>query len=345
MKEPIRCTRCILPETFPGIELDDQGECSYCSNQKRSAVLGEAKLKEVLASETGRTYDCVVPINGGKDSTYVLYYAVKVLGLRALAINYDSGFQSELARDNARSVSNVLDVPLVVLEADYETHVTMLKEILRVSEIAGTFFHVCMNCEVNIRTSAINSARQYNVPFILYGSSRFESIGNHDFLGKKAFMKRIPKRRVPELSFHLAKYSVHSIRQRIQMKVPLRSRFSPIRGVPFPEQKPRIIYFFDYVEWNSMDKVSFLREALGWKSPGAHDDRFDCLLHCFGNHHWLQACGVSVDGFTYSNMVRGTRMKRDDALRKEKAVVERTEEDCQEVLKRLGLEDYQMPRI
>jgi uncharacterized paraquat-inducible protein A len=25
-----RCTKCILPETFPGIEFDEDGVCNYC---------------------------------------------------------------------------------------------------------------------------------------------------------------------------------------------------------------------------------------------------------------------------------------------------------------------------
>jgi len=24
------CTRCVLPETFPGIKFDDEGVCNYC---------------------------------------------------------------------------------------------------------------------------------------------------------------------------------------------------------------------------------------------------------------------------------------------------------------------------
>ena len=26
------CSRCVLPDTFPGISFDDQGVCNYCRN-------------------------------------------------------------------------------------------------------------------------------------------------------------------------------------------------------------------------------------------------------------------------------------------------------------------------
>ena len=45
-------------------------------------------------------YDCVVPLSGGKDSVYVLYYTVKKLGLRAIAVSYDNGFVHEVAIRN-----------------------------------------------------------------------------------------------------------------------------------------------------------------------------------------------------------------------------------------------------
>jgi hypothetical protein len=286
-----------------------------------------------------------VPISGGKDSTYVLYYALEVLDLRAIAVNYDSGFQSDIARDNVRDICRRLGVPLVITKAEYGTQLKMLEEILRISETVGTFFHPCMNCEVNIRTSAINVAKANSVPCILYGSSRFEGIGSHPFLGRKAFVKRIPRAGAPKLILRLAKYSVLSVRQRMQMKVPIRYRFRPMGGVAFPGRNPRVVHFFDYIEWDSLDKVGFLREELGWRSPRDHEDRFDCLLHCFGNHHWLQASGISVDGFTYATMTRENRMKREDAITRERLVADRTETDCLQTLKRLGLDSFRIPRM
>ena len=189
-----RCSRCILPDTFPGIAFNDQQVCNFCLDHKTVSVLGEAKLRELLSSESGELFDCVVPVSGGKDSTYVLYYAVKVLNLRTIAVNYDSGFQSDIAQENIREACNRLNVPLVVCQADYATQVKMLRELTQISEITGTFFHMCMNCEVNIRTAVINTAKQKNIPFILYGDSAFEVFKMHPFMGSKEFIKRITKK-------------------------------------------------------------------------------------------------------------------------------------------------------
>jgi hypothetical protein len=347
MKETKRCSKCILPETFPGIFFNDEGVCNFCTNHKNALVIGEAQLKKVLHAERGRIYDCLVPISGGKDSSYVLYYATEILNLNTIAVNYDSGFQSDIARKNIVSICNRLKVPLVVKRADLRTQVKMLREVLRISEIVGTFFHICMNCEVNIRTSALNTAKENHIPFILYGDSAVEAIGIQPFLGRKAFLNQIPRTSLLRLLLHTTKYSWHSVRQRIGIKVPIRNRFQPMGGsVTFPEQRPKVVHFFDYIEWDTIDKISFLRQKLGWKSPSNQEtNRFDCSLHCFGNHHWLQKCGISVDGFTYSTMIRCNRMKREEAILREKVVRERVQKDCLETIEKIGLKGYRLPTI
>lgn len=133
MEKMKRCTRCILPETFPGISFDEEGVCNFCLTHRSPPTLGEARLREILSAQKGERYDCVVPVSGGKDSTYILYYAVKVLGLRTIAVNYDSGFQSPLAAENARNACEMLDVPLVVIRAGRDRQMRMLREILAIS--------------------------------------------------------------------------------------------------------------------------------------------------------------------------------------------------------------------
>jgi len=343
MKEVRRCTRCILPETFPGISFGEDGVCSFCATHRPSPVLGEDRLREVLSRQKGERYDCVVTVSGGKDSTYILYYATEVLGLRTVAVNYDSGFQSPLAAENARTACQVLGVPLEVVKASHDTQIRMLREVLLISEMLGEFFGTCMNCEVNIRTVAINTALKYKVPYILYGSSDVEDIGVHRFLGARAFLRRIPIRSLPRFAAHVARYSFHSVRQRIEMGVPPRQRFLPFGSVPFPAGRPQIVRFFEYVAWDSLDKIAFLQERLGWRSPADQEQRFDCALHCLGNHKWIQDSGISNDGYTYSTMIREGRIGREDVLRKEALIYDRLQEECGKVLQEVGLADFVLP--
>jgi hypothetical protein len=306
-------------------------------------VLGEDRLREVLTAQKGEVYDCVVPLSGGKDSSYILYYATELLGLRTIAVNYDSGFQAPLAAENARYACQALGVPLVVVKARRDTQLRMLKQAILISEIVGAFFGTCMNCEVNIRTAAINTARKYKVPAILYGSSRIEDIGGHGFLGAGSFVRRIPARRLPRFAARVALYSVHSVRQRIQMGVPLGQRFLPFGNVPFPAGLPQVVYYFEYVAWDSLENVGLLQERLGWRAPVDQEQRFDCALHCLGNYRWLQDSGISMDGYTYSNMIREDRIARKDVLRKEALLQSKVREECLDVYRQIGLDDRALP--
>lgn len=340
--------KCILPETFPGITFNPEGICNFCLNHKDVQVHGEAKLREILNTEKGEVYDCVVPISGGKDSIYALYYAVKMLGLRAVAVNYDSGFQSELAKENMKNACRILGTPLLIVKADYENHAKMLREILLVSEVLGAFFAVCGNCEANIRAVATNIAKKYRIPFILYGRTISEDTEQFSFTGASGFLRNIATtnmRYIPKVLFHIIKYCLYSIRQRIQIGVHIRYRFFPgqIFPPPLPKKRVRTIFLYDYIECDLSNKINLLKEKLGWKFP-SYPHRFDCLLHCFVNHRYLQTTGISADGFNYSRFIREKKMKREDALLFEKRIEERLEEECLQTLEKIGLKHYGMPK-
>jgi hypothetical protein len=85
-----RCSICILPESFPKISLNEKRICNFFSSYETFIPLGENKLVDILERHKAKSYDCVIPISGGKDSTYVLYYAVKKLGLKVICVTNQS---------------------------------------------------------------------------------------------------------------------------------------------------------------------------------------------------------------------------------------------------------------
>jgi len=170
-----RCTKCILPDSYPDSDLDRADVCALCRNYKKpQCVLGRDALIQVLRSIKKKgQYDCIVPLSGGKDSTYILYYAVRELQLKPIAVNYDSGFQSQVAKQNIQRTCKALNVPLVIKKS------RLTKRILKVNFLLlqyGNGFNPCINCEVALRTISINVAKKYAAPYILWGSSALESV-------------------------------------------------------------------------------------------------------------------------------------------------------------------------
>lgn len=350
MKELKRCTRCIIPQTFPGISFNKEGVCSLCQKRISSLpLLGEKKLLEILRTRKGRTYDCVVPLSGGKDSTYVLYYAVKKLNLRAIAVNYDSGFQSDLGKQNMEKACNSLKVPLVVKKAPYKNRLRLVKDALRLSQALGAFLFTCTNCEANIRTTIVNTAKQYSVPFILYGSTGYGTTGQEHLLSRDstvALRRRIIGiflRNPFALPYYTIKLGLHSLRERIHMKTPTKYLFRRTL-MPFPED-PKIIHVFDYLNWDPKSMMRILKEQIGWNAPSGNEARFDCLLHCFENHRWLQQCGISSDGFVASSMIRKNLIRREVALDNERQLITRIQNECSDIACRFGLRNNEIPMI
>ncbi len=116
-----RCTKCLLPETFPFIQYDHAGVCNYCNNYKpQDKVQPIDNLKALVEPYRSKDSnpDCIVPFSGGRDSTYSLHIVKKELGLNPIAFTYDWGMVTDLARRNIARVCGKLGVENIIVSAD-----------------------------------------------------------------------------------------------------------------------------------------------------------------------------------------------------------------------------------
>src|SRR4030042_5973734 len=107
------CSKCVLPETFPGIHFDQNQVCNYCLNahlpeedKKKEYIL---KFEKLLDDVRGKqNYDIIMAYSGGKDSTYILYTLAKRYGMKILALTFDNGFISSRALLNITHMTDML---------------------------------------------------------------------------------------------------------------------------------------------------------------------------------------------------------------------------------------------
>jgi hypothetical protein len=119
------CTRCVADDyLLPGLEFDDRGVCAFCQcyeqAEREGAFAGprnavdEATLLSIAAANKDSRFDVMVLCTGGKDSTYLLWYLAKKLGLRVLAASWNMPYTNDTCRRNLRRALELLpDVELV----------------------------------------------------------------------------------------------------------------------------------------------------------------------------------------------------------------------------------------
>jgi len=119
-----------MDTTDPEIVFDENGICNHCRAYDERAgqellPLPERQRKlELIVEELKqkgkhKDYDCVIGVSGGVDSTMAAYL-VRKLGLRALAVHVDNGWNDELAVYNIEQCCKRLCIDLYTYVIDWE---------------------------------------------------------------------------------------------------------------------------------------------------------------------------------------------------------------------------------
>ena len=99
------CKKCIMPTSRPGILLDKNGICGGCLGvqEKKKSIDWKSRgddLDLILDGVRGQGgYDCLIPVSGGKDSTWQVYTMLQK-GMRPLAITIKCQYRTELGQRN-----------------------------------------------------------------------------------------------------------------------------------------------------------------------------------------------------------------------------------------------------
>ena len=108
------CKKCLYPDTKPQLIFNENGICSACSNSDLKEKINwdekEKELQNILEefkSKDGSNYDCIIPVSGGKDSTFQTYVIKKIYGLNPLVVNFHPLDQTEIGKKNLESLKKI----------------------------------------------------------------------------------------------------------------------------------------------------------------------------------------------------------------------------------------------
>jgi len=93
---------------------NEEGICSACINYNLKEKIDwdakEKELREILdkfKSKDGKNYDCIIPVSGGKDSTYQTYVIKKEFGLNPLVVNFHPLDQTNIGKKNLENLKRL----------------------------------------------------------------------------------------------------------------------------------------------------------------------------------------------------------------------------------------------
>lgn len=99
------CTQCILPDSRPNLTFDADGVCDACRGYRGRVDVEwgerEKDFRSLVADVRHRSsgYDCVIPVSGGKDSTWQVVTCLEY-GLKPLAVTWRPPARTRIGQQN-----------------------------------------------------------------------------------------------------------------------------------------------------------------------------------------------------------------------------------------------------
>lgn len=170
------CTRCLLPSTKPDLSFDSEGVCSACKAfENRSVVDWESRsndfhtIMERYAHKDGANWDCIIPVSGGKDSTYQVIKLLE-LGYKPLCVTATTCDLSAIGRRNIENIKN-----LGVDYVEFSPNPVVRKKLNNIG--LRTVGDISWPEHVGIFTIPVRAAVQFQVPLIIWGENSQNEYG------------------------------------------------------------------------------------------------------------------------------------------------------------------------
>lgn len=103
------CSHCLAMSTRPRISFDERGWCNACRWMEKKKTLDwesrQQELIQLLAKHrrTDGRFDCLVPVSGGKDGSYVAYNLKHKYGMNPLCLTVTPALPLPLGEENLRA--------------------------------------------------------------------------------------------------------------------------------------------------------------------------------------------------------------------------------------------------
>lgn len=169
------CVRCVMPSTKPDLYIDEQGVCNACRAYESRKNIDWAARKNELSSilekykNKGGNWDCIVPVSGGKDSTFQVIRVLQ-LGLNPLCVTSSTCDLSPIGREN---IENLKHLGVDHIEFSPNPKVRSKLNRIGLTEVGD----IAWPEHVGIFTIPVRAAVQFKIPLIIWGENSQDEYG------------------------------------------------------------------------------------------------------------------------------------------------------------------------
>lgn len=170
------CRACIMPHTKPDLKLDDCGICSACRSYHERSQIDWARRQDELRSilntyksTDGKCWDCIIPVSGGKDSTYMTVRMLEY-GMTPLCVTATTCDLSDIGR---RNIENIKRLGVDCIE--FSTNPIVRRKLNRIGlTLVGD---ISWPEHSSIFTIPVRVAAEYKIPLIVWGENSQNEYG------------------------------------------------------------------------------------------------------------------------------------------------------------------------
>lgn len=303
------CVNCVMDTSDARITFTTDGICDHCITFREKTLpnwhMGERGGRElqiivdaIKKQGQGKSFDCIIGMSGGVDSSYLMYIAKEKFGLRPLVFHVDAGWNSQEAVNNIEKLVDGLSLDLYTEVVNWEE-----MRDLQLAFFKSGVPHIDTPQDHAFFATMYKFAEQHKVKYILTGANlSTECIRNplewmyyqSDSIQLRDIHRRFGTR-------PLVSYPVTSIlRHKIYLPY--------IKGI-------KVVRPLNYIPYIKQDAIKLLIEKFGWQPyPQKH---FESRFTRFYEGYWLpKKFGFDTRRVQFSSLIVTGQMTRAEALAK-----------------------------
>jgi N-acetyl sugar amidotransferase len=322
----------------PEIKFDENGYCNHCTEyiEKTSKLVYQGEqsdrkleqlVKKIKNSGKNNNYDCVIGISGGGDSIYTAYLAKK-LGLRALNVHMDNGWNSALAVNNIEKTLKKLGFDLYTYVIDWlefkDLQLAFLKASIPEAETPT---------DIAIPASLHEIANKHNIKYIFSG-------GNYATEGILPKNWHYDAKDVKFLRTIHRRFGVKKLKTFPTFGFEKEMYYKFVKGI-------KMIYPLNYVPYNKNDAMKVLEQELDWRNYGGK--HHESLYTKFVQSYLLpEKFNIDYRRATFSTQICAGEITREEALevlKKKPYDPQKVDEEKEYVCKKLSISVEELNHI